>query len=399
MKIIKPRQRSLAVLQNFLSSSFSSSTLQLGEKSTEPIEPYTYAEAIVEAIHEPILILDKALTILSANNAFFKTFKVNKKKTLGRNLVSLIERNPRIEILIKRLKHLTKQNTSFEEFEITYLFTNLGKRTLLMNAKRIFLGKQATDFILLGIEDITKRRQMEQQKDDFIGYVTHELKTPITTISAFLQILQGYHDKTGDKKSQFLLSKMGSQMERLTNLLNSFANVYKAQTGKLELKKSKVDLNKLIHEVVEAFQYTTSTHDLIVQGRITKPLRADKERIHEVLTNLIINAIKYSANADKVLIKLSETDKTVTVSVKDFGLGISSDEQQKVFERFFRVKGKKEHNIEGLGLGLYLVSEIIKLHKGRIWVESTPGEGSTFSFSLPVTTTSGTVHRDSHDHI
>ena len=136
--------------------------------------------------------------------------------------------------------------------------------------------------------------------------------------------------------------------------------------------------------MVEAFQYTTSTHDLVIKGHLTQTVMADKERIHEVLINLIINAIKYSPNADKVIIKLVEKETEIIISVRDFGFGITKEEQKKVFERFFRVKDKTDNKIEGLGLGLYLVNEIIKQHKGKLWVKSDYGEGSTFSFSLPV---------------
>ncbi|MBA3724186.1 MAG: hypothetical protein H0W89_04865 [Candidatus Levybacteria bacterium] len=382
MKTKTLKTKSLSGLQKLLFRSFSTNAPPGVLK--DKLNPYTYAEAIVEAIHEPIVILDKSLTILSGNKAFYKTFKTTKKRTLGLNINNLTSKYPNLQELATRLDALTSQNTSFEEFELAYTSADFGDKTLLINAKRILLGKFATDFLLLGIEDITKRRLIERQKDDFVGYVTHELKTPITTITAFIQILQGYHVKTGDKKSQFLLSKVANQTERLTGLVNSFAKVYKAQTTKLELEKKKINLDKLVHEVVEAFQYTTTTHDLIIKGKLTQTVTADKERIHEVLINLIINAIKYSPNADKVIIKLAEKETEVIISVRDFGFGITKEEQKKVFERFFRVKDKTDNKIEGLGLGLYLVNEIIKQHKGKLWVKSDYGEGSTFSFSLPV---------------
>lgn len=367
----------------FFRPHFPAKTSPPGKMHDGSIDPYSYAAAIIEAVHQPLIILDTSFTIRSVNKAFYKTFKTLKRETIGKNLSTFGNQNPQFEELIKKLTALTK-NETLKEYEIKLNYRNRGERTLLINAKHILLGRYATDFILLGIEDITKRKMIDKQKDDFIGYVTHELKTPITTVTAFIQILQGYHAKTKDKKSQFLLAKVASQMERLTNLLNSFANVYKAQTGQLEIKKQKLDLDKLVHEVVEAFQYTTTTHDLIIEGNITKPIMADKERIHEVLINLIINAIKYSPNANKIIINLAEKPNEVVVSVKDFGYGITKEEQKKVFERFFRVKSKKEYKVEGLGLGLYLVSEIIKQHKGKIWVKSTVGKGSTFSFSLPI---------------
>lgn len=377
------RKEKLAKMQNLLFRTSKNATNAPPNILHDGLNSYKYAEAIIEAIHQPLVVLDKSLTTRAANKAFYKTFKLTKKQTLGQNLF-LANNDSNLTPLIDKLNEISNQNGLIKEFEFTFSFPKLGERVLIINAQKIVIGKHITEFILLAIEDVTQRKIIDRQKDDFIGYVTHELKTPITTVSAYLQILQGYHSKTGDKKSQFLLTKMANQMERLTGLLNSFAYVYKAQTGKIELQISSLNLDTLVHDVVEAFQYTTSTHELQVKGRISKRVLADSVKIHEVLINLILNAIKYSPNANKVVIKMQETEKDAIISVTDYGFGITKEEQNKVFERFFRVKGKKENKIEGLGLGLYLVSEIIKQHKGKIWVKSTVGKGSTFTFSLPI---------------
>jgi len=384
MSIKRPHRRVLKELHSFISPSLSPPTQKLRGSEKSMPDAYSFAEAIIEAVHEPVIILDKSLTILSANKALFKNFKFPKSKLLRTNLLDFADQSPEIKQLTERLRALSTHKISFDEFELTHTFPKIGERTLLINAKRIEFGDFATDFLLLGLQDITKRKIIEQQKDDFVGYVTHELKTPITTVVAFVQILQGYHEKTGDKRSQFLLAKINNQMKRLTGLLNSFTNVYKAQTSILEFNKQKFDLNTVVHDVVESFQYMSTTHNLIVQGTTTKPIRGDREKIYEVLVNLIMNAIKYSPNADKVKIKLEESPTHMTVSVKDYGVGIPREEQQKVFERFFRVKSKMKYKIEGLGLGLYLAASIIKGHKGKLWVESTEGKGSTFFFSLPI---------------
>lgn len=351
-----------------------------------PQNNYAYATAIIDALHEPILILDYALTIQSANNAFYKTFKIAPEDALHHSLFDFKEKSDEIKMLIQRLEKLSKSNTSFKEFEITHQFETVGERTLLINAKKLVFANRMTNFILLGIEDITQRKLVERQKDDFVGYVTHELKTPITSISVFIQLLQGYHEKTGDKKSQFLLAKVAGQLDRLTKLLNSFTYVYKAQTGMLELQKEKIDLYEIIKETVETFQYTTTTHTISIDGNITKPILADKERIRQVVINLLINAIKYSPNADTILVKFREEPKNIIVSVEDFGPGIPKDAQTRIFERFFRVRqGNHNYSVKGLGLGLYIALEIIKAHKGKLWVDSTEGKGSTFSFALPIT--------------
>lgn len=344
---------------------------------------YVFASALIDAVHEPILILDKDLTIQAANSAFFKTFKLTSQELMQRNLKSFIPRNPQLKRLSNRLQkmHTTK---TFREFEIRYSFTKIGERILLINAKQINFNSEQSDLILLSIEDVTQRKLIEQQKDDFVGYVTHELKTPLTSLSAFIQILQGYHQKKTDKRSQFLVSKVASQVERLTHLLTSFNNVYKAQNGMLKINKTQFDLNELVTDTVETFQYTTATHMITIEGSIKKQIRGDKERIRQVLVNLLINAIKYSPHADMILVKLKDESKKVVVSVEDFGLGIPQSQQTHIFERFFRVKSKEKYNVKGLGLGLYITREIVNAHDGKLWVESTEGKGSTFSFSLPV---------------
>lgn len=350
-----------------------------------PQNNYAYETAIIDALHEPILILDYELTIQSANDAFYKSFKITPKEALHHSLFDVKPKSDQMQMLIQRLEKLSKSNTTFKEFEITQYFKNLGERTLRINAKKLVFANRMTNFILLGIEDITQRKSVERQKDDFVGYITHELRTPITSISAFIQLLQRYHEKTGDKKSQFLLAKTAGQLERLNKLLNSFTYVYKAQNGMLALQKEKIDLYEVIKETVETFQYTTTTHTISIDGNIAKPIIADKERIRQVVINLLINAIKYSPYAETIMLKFREEQKNVIVSVEDFGPGIPKESQTRIFERFFRVKrGNQGYSVKGLGLGLYIALEIIKAHKGKLWVESTEGKGSTFSFSLPV---------------
>jgi signal transduction histidine kinase len=143
-------------------------------------------------------------------------------------------------------------------------------------------------------------------------------------------------------------------------------------------------LEELITEVVGNFQYTISSHIVERTDDTNVKVYADKARIHQVLVNLISNAIKYSPNADKVIVSQKPENGLVTVSVQDFGMGIPKEEQHKIYQRFFRAKGKKEGDIPGLGLGLYISTEIVKQHRGELWVKSTEGKGSTFYFTLPL---------------
>jgi PAS domain S-box-containing protein len=343
-----------------------------------------YSEAIVDSVRLPLVVLNKKFQVLTANRSFYDTFELTPEETENKLIYQLNNRAWNIPKLKVLLEKILPANTHFDNYEVQITLPNIGKRTVLLNARRTYRQVNNTEAILLVFEDITERKQMENQKDDFIGIVSHELKTPLTSIMIFSQLLEKHLKKTKDKKGDYFLSKMTGQMERLTQLMASFVNVYKIQSGKLALHKKSFDIDSLISEVVSDFQYTTKSH-IVEHIKSTKAIVfADKERVAQVLINLISNAIKYSPGADKVAINAYKDSKNVTVSVQDFGLGIPKEEQGKIFDRFFRVRGKKENNITGLGLWLYISKEIVLQHKGKIWIESTEGKGSTFSFSLPL---------------
>ena len=149
------------------------------------------------------------------------------------------------------------------------------------------------------------------------------------------------------------------------------------------MKHESYDLNELINEVADDLQMTTKRHKIIKELQPVKPLKGDKERTSQIIVNLLTNAIKYSPASDKVIIKTSVTDKEVTVCIRDFGIGISKEMQKKLFKRFFRVTDETTRTFPGLGLGLFIATEIVRKQKGRIWVESAPNEGSSFYFTLP----------------
>jgi len=181
-----------------------------------------------------------------------------------------------------------------------------------------------------------------------------------------------------------MISKMDKQINRLTSLIGDLLDVTKINSGRLQFNDQEFDFNMLVKDLVEDLQHTSAKHTLVEDFEPTGFVFGDKERIRQVITNLITNAIKYSPNADKIIIRTSLKENKVSLCVQDFGIGISEDKIDRVFEQFYRVSGDMQHTFPGLGLGLYISSEIIKREGGRIWVTSTVGEGSTFCFSLPV---------------
>ncbi len=230
--------------------------------------------------------------------------------------------------------------------------------------------------------DITIRKHLESQKDDFMGIVSHELKTPVTSIKAFTQVLQNRFAKAGDEKSTMLLGKMDAQINKLTSLIEDLLDVTKIEGGNLQFNEEYFSFDELVSEVVEEIQRTTNKHIIEKVGTTKKTVCGDKDRVGQVIINMLTNAIKYSPHSDKIIVKASVDTGNVTLCVQDFGVGIPKERQQQVFERFYRVSGNE--TIPGIGLGLYISAEIIKRQNGKIWVESEQGKGSTFCFSLPV---------------
>ncbi|HLL60692.1 MAG TPA: ATP-binding protein [Candidatus Nitrosocosmicus sp.] len=345
---------------------------------------YAYAEAIVETVREPLIILDENLRIKTANKSFFDDFKVTKKETYNKLIFDLGNGQWDIPELKKLLKEILPKNSHFEDFEVTHTFEDIGTRTMILNARRIVLEGRKTELVLLAIEDITQKKIIDKHKDDFIAIATHELKTPLTSIKSFVQILQKDRIKTQNEKSKFMLNKIAKQVYRMEHMMESFLNVYTLQTGKLELRKERFIMEDLLKDILETFQYAADTHTITLEGKKIGKMYADKERIGQVITNLLTNAIKYSPSADKVLITTNKKAHSITVSVRDFGMGIPKEQQNMIFERFYRVQTKNKKKVEGLGLGLYISHEIIKEHRGKMWVESKFGKGSTFCFTLPL---------------
>lgn len=232
--------------------------------------------------------------------------------------------------------------------------------------------------------DITEQKHLQQQKDDFIGIASHELKTPVTSIKAYTQILERMLQKKGETREVAMMSRMDAQINRLISLIADLLDVTKINSGKLQFNETEFDFIQMAQELIEDLQRTAEKHTIVENYSPVGLVYGDKERIGQVITNFVTNAIKYSPKADKIIISASLKDSEVTFCVQDFGIGISPDALTKVFEQFYRVDGNMQNTFSGLGLGLYISSEIIKREGGKIWANSNLGEGSTFCFSLPV---------------
>ena len=227
-------------------------------------------------------------------------------------------------------------------------------------------------------------RESEYRKDEFIGMASHELKTPVTSLKGFTNVLQRRLGKQGDEQSLHYLARMDTQLNKLTRLISDLLDVSRIQSGKLDLEREAFDLDTFILETVETLQETISTHQFLIEGRADARIVGDKDRLGQVFINLLTNAVKYSPHANTVIVRLSKDQEQVIVSVQDFGIGIAEAHQQNIFDRFFQVTDPEEKTYPGLGIGLHIAHEIVERHHGRLWVESRKGAGATFFVSLPL---------------
>jgi PAS domain S-box-containing protein len=232
--------------------------------------------------------------------------------------------------------------------------------------------------------DITERRALERQKDQFLGIAAHELRTPVTGIKGYTQLLARRLHRAGDTASAEMLGKLDRQIDRLTGLIDDLLDVARIESGVLPFRPAPFELNAFVRETVEEMQQTTERHTIAWELAESVTLVADRDRIGQVLTNLLGNAIKYSPQADRVVVRTTRDGENVIVSVQDFGIGIPREKQAHLFERFYRVDGESRAGFSGLGLGLYVAAEFVKRHGAAIWVESEEGEGTTVRFSLPL---------------
>jgi len=217
----------------------------------------------------------------------------------------------------------------------------------------------------------------------------------VTSLKAFGQVLQLSMQKSGDMHAVAMLMKMDSQINKLTLLINDLLDATKIEGGKLQFQESVFTFSDLVDDIIEELQRTTAKHTIKKELRADLKVLGDRERIGQVLTNFLSNAIKYSPDANEIIVKAFPENDRLTCSVQDFGIGIAKDKISKVFERFFRLSDNKVHTFPGIGLGLYISSEIIKRQGGKIWAESEEGKGSTFYFSLPLSRQPNVEHTGS----
>ncbi len=252
----------------------------------------------------------------------------------------------------------------------------------LWRASAIRNGENIITSWVSAATDIHDQKTKEEAKDEFISIASHELKTPLTTAKAYIQLLQSSMED-GNSKDLLYVQKANLSIDRLNSLIAELLDVSKIQNGKLPLNITTFNFDQMLAAAIEDVQHASPGYSIIKTGEIKHGIKGDNQRLQQVMINLLSNAVKYSPDADKVFVNVVEENSEVKVSVKDSGIGIRKENLEKIFERYYREDGRAFY-FQGLGIGLFISYNIIQRHNGKIWVESEQDKGSTFYFTLPI---------------
>ncbi len=338
--------------------------------------------AIVESSDDAIISKTPESVITSWNAAAERMFGYTADEIVGETIYKLIpperhEEEPRILARLKggeRVQHFETQRQTKDGRLLDVSLTI----SPIKDAQGRIIGLSKI------MRDITEKKMDETRKNDFIGMVSHELKTPLTSLNAIVQVVSAKLKNSEDPFLPGAMERANMQVKRMTGMINGFLNISRLEAGKILIEKHPFDLRELLEEISNETRLILTTHTINLKVAGPVEINADREKISSVISNLISNAVKYSPDGKLIEIDCHTSGGNAVVSVKDEGIGIKPQDLTQIFDRYYRVETNNTKHIAGFGIGLYLSAEIIKRHDGEIWAESESGKGSTFYFSLPL---------------
>jgi len=335
-------------------------------------EDRTRLATILDNMTDAVIMIDSEGNISLANRAAEKLFNI--KEARNKPLIEVVRDHEVDELLKLCLKTAGTQTVQYE--------SGISKRYLRAIAIPV-LHNELTSVLLL-LQDLTELRNLQTTRRELIGNISHEFRTPLAGIKAMVETLRD--GAIDDKKSaRDFLTRIDNEVARLTQLVAELTELSRIETGKAELKKEPVNLNQLVEEVIARFSPQTERQKIAIARDLAADLPsvpADKDRVRQVIANLVHNAIKFTRPGGRITITTRTLEGAVVVDIADTGIGIPKEDLARVFERFY--KGDKARAGEGTGMGLAIAKHVVEAHGGNIWVESEEGKGSTFSFSMPL---------------
>ena len=376
---------------------------------TEEYAAREYSESIINTVREPLISLDQDLRVVSVSRSFYEVFKVKPEETLGQLIYDLGNKQWDIPKLRELLETILPQKASFDNYVVEHDFATIGRRIMLLNARQIQRGAEKERIILLAIEDITERREIENglkkahselnelatelkraalAKSEFLANMSHELRTPLNSINGFSEVL---YDETFGKlneKQKKYVNNVLTSGKHLLLLINQILDMAKVEAGKMTLSSTSISSKTLLNEITHLIADMVSKKRLRMSLDIAEDLpdiEADELKVREILYNLLSNAVKFTPEGGDLGIRATSSASAVEIVVWDTGIGIAGENLVKVFEGFFRVDTPYSRVTEGTGLGLPLSRKLVELHGGELFVESAGlNKGTSVRFTLPI---------------
>jgi len=363
----------------------------------EVIGARDYADAIIDTISEPLLVLEADLRVTRANRAFYRTFRTTPEETLGSMLYVLGNRQWDIPDLRELLERILPHQTVVHDFQITHVFEAIGSRTMRLNGARV-VGR-AHQRIVLTIEDITHHQLLvdrleaeDRQKNEFLAMLAHELRNPLTAISNGLEVWERKDvDALTEQRARTTAKR---QLRHEIGLIDDLLDVSRITRGIVRLKAEPVNLAEVVRQGVAVMRPESDAHQheltlsLPEDGQMVK---GDAMRLEQVVTNLLGNAIKYTPPGGRISVALTRDGDLATLTVSDNGIGMAAELLPTIFTIFVQAAPSLDRKAAGLGLGLALVRRLVDLHHGTVRASSKGlGQGSTFVVQLPVLAAPGT---------
>ena len=338
-----------------------------------------FNESILTAIEDAVIVLDDRLQTIQYNKAFNKIFKVTLSDASFLDFKEMIKPYDINDHLLNNIQNVIKSKNSFLNNQIALDFISGDKR--IFDVSCIPLPTTDNNVVLV-MHDITLHKQLEREREDIIGFVAHELRNPLANVVLCNEIMSNAIDDNNLQGTKSILERSKNNVMRLNKMIAELYDATRVQAGNLKLEISEFNFQDMINEAIETIQVLQPSYNIILEGSGNVNVRADRHRLIQVVTNYLSNGIKYSNGKTDVTLSVEHDKNTLSVSVKDEGLGISKEQLPYIFQRFFRAE--KTRNLEGIGLGLYLCQQIIQAHHGKVWAESEEGKGSIFYFSIPI---------------
>lgn len=343
---------------------------------------HTY-RVFIEKMNDGAVTLNSRGIVVYCNSSFANMLQRPLNEVLGATFQELVP--PQYKQLVSDL--IKKAWTRDCKAEISFLGKDKPLPVMLsLNVLEIDGGESVSIVItdLSFQKESQEQKKTIEQKDEFISIASHELKTPVTSIKGYIQLLRHSFKLDGNSTAEDMLARADAQVNKLSALINELLDVKKIETGQLQFTEDVFDFSELVQEIHEEAGRIWNAHNMIIKCQGNASVYGDRNKIGQVITNLVDNASKYAPAKTDIIIRVETDPEKVTCSVQDFGMGIPQDQLGRIFERFYRVGGETENTYSGLGLGLYISAEIIKRHNGRLWVESELEKGSIFHFEIPV---------------